>query len=174
MKKIIVEINNFLIAAMVEIRLLLFGLPDADKAQKKLDKKYLLHSTYRFREVEPVPVTNDLGRSKSDFRKIIRDHSWVVASGQRKMNDYKAKVSSFKTDKVTMTTRDLWYYIDKGNWGSARPDNDSVYTKDNFFVDDCGLTIGNTYHPGDITGKDWEGNDRTCKFSSAELWSADA
>jgi hypothetical protein len=65
-------------------------------------------------------------------------------------------------------TLDNWQITDRGNWGSARPDNLCTYVKENVALqEDNGkhsLVINTT--PDEATGKDWNGNDVTKPMSS--------
>jgi hypothetical protein len=63
---------------------------------------------------------------------------------------------------------DNWKVTDKGEWGSARPDNLCTYVKDNVFISEengvRSLIINTTSY--EAAGKDWDGNDITKPFSS--------
>jgi hypothetical protein len=55
---------------------------------------------------------------------------------------------------------------DKREWGSARPENSCVLSSDNVDFVSGAIIIDNRYEEGGITGRDWQGDQLTRKYSS--------
>jgi hypothetical protein len=68
-----------------------------------------------------------------------------------------------------MNTLSNWTILDKGNWGSARPDNLCAYAKENVTLKGNSMVITTTAEQ--TTGKDWNGKDVTKPFRSGYVTS---
>lgn len=78
---------------------------------------------------------------------------------------------NYSRKQVVTLNEENFEVLDRLNWGSARPDNICVYSKDNVTFNEEGIFIDNRYEENGITGKDWDGKEFTRNYSSGSVQS---
>jgi hypothetical protein len=76
---------------------------------------------------------------------------------------------NYSVKEIVALNEESFIVRDRMNWGSARPDNICVYSKDNVKFGPDGITIDNRYEKEGVTGKDWQGKEVQRNYSSGSV-----
>ncbi len=101
-------------------------------------------------------------------RKNEKGHLPDVVEAEKILSD------KYTSKRIISPDEENFKVCDNHEWGSARPENICVFSAENVDFSQGGMIIDNRHEEGGVTGKDWQGNELTRRYSSGFVESKEA